>query len=214
MTETIPLTPQTGKSDAPETVGSRLPLRLIDLILMVALAVGALMAFRLLLHPREVTTGTVIALLIGQNAVLLAIIWLVAIVYRGASLRATGLRARLGVLVPPGRARGDLPSDRRHPDQRADFDRLGKAVRKPADPADHAGPEGLGRHDRDVHRDRHRGAGGGGADAPQRPLWLAAEAPVSGDRGHHQRRRLRGASRQPCASARHVPCRADAGMDL
>jgi uncharacterized protein len=90
MTETIPLTPQTGKPDASQNIGSRLPLRLIDLILMVALAVGALMAFRLLLHPREVTTGTVIALLIGQNAVLLTIIWLVAIVYRGTSLRQLG----------------------------------------------------------------------------------------------------------------------------
>jgi uncharacterized protein len=90
MTETIPLTPQTGKSDDSENGGSRLPLRLIDLILMIALAVGALMAFRLLLHPREVTTGTVIALLIGQNAVLLAIIWLVAIIYRGVSLRQLG----------------------------------------------------------------------------------------------------------------------------
>jgi membrane protease YdiL (CAAX protease family) len=90
MTETIPLTPQTGKSDDSEGPGSRLPLRLIDLILIVALAVGALVAFRLLLHPREVTTATVVALLIGQNAVLLAIIWLVAVVYRGASLRQLG----------------------------------------------------------------------------------------------------------------------------
>ena len=69
MTETIPLTPQTGKSENSENGGSRLPLRLIDLILMTALAAGALMAFRFLLHPREVTTGTVIALLLGQNAV-------------------------------------------------------------------------------------------------------------------------------------------------
>src|SRR4051812_42248839 len=77
MTETIPLTPHAGKPDNPEGPGSRLPLRLIDLILIVALAVGALMAFRLLLRPSEVTTATVAALLIGQNAVLLAIIWLV-----------------------------------------------------------------------------------------------------------------------------------------
>ena len=90
MTETIPLTPQTGKSDDSEDGSSRLPIRLIDLILMIALAVGALMAFRLLPHPHEVTTGTVIALLIGQNAVLLAIIWLVAVVYRGTSLRQLG----------------------------------------------------------------------------------------------------------------------------
>src|SRR5688572_27933614 len=90
MTETIPLTPQTGKSGNSENGRSCLPLRLIDLILMIALAVGALMAFRLLLHPREVTTGTVIALLIGQNAVLLAIVWLVAVVYRGATLRQLG----------------------------------------------------------------------------------------------------------------------------
>ena len=143
---------------------------------MIALAVGALMAFRLLLHPREVTTGTVIALLIGQNAVLLAIIWLVAVVYRGASLRQLGFVPAsaswyrrvvpvaiflqivvilTNVLISHG---------------------LGKAVRKPADPADHAGPEGLGSDDRDVHRDRHRGARGGRTDAPQRPLWLAAEA--------------------------------------
>ena len=34
MTETIPLTPHTGKPDNSEDGGSRLPLRLIDLILM------------------------------------------------------------------------------------------------------------------------------------------------------------------------------------
>jgi uncharacterized protein len=90
MTETIPLTPQTGKSNNSENGRSRLPLRLIDLILMVALAAGALMAFRFLLHPREVTTGAVIALLLGQNAVLLGIVWLVAIVYRGTTLRQLG----------------------------------------------------------------------------------------------------------------------------
>ena len=90
MTETIPLTPQTGKSDNSEDGRSRLPLRLIDLILMIALAAGALMAFRYLLHPREVTTGAVIALLLGQNAVLLGIVWLVAIAYRGATLRQLG----------------------------------------------------------------------------------------------------------------------------
>jgi membrane protease YdiL (CAAX protease family) len=90
MTETIPLTPHAGKPDNPEGPGSRLPLRLIDLILIVALAVGALMAFRLLLRPSEVTTATVAALLIGQNAVLLAIIWLVAVLYRGASFRQLG----------------------------------------------------------------------------------------------------------------------------
>ena len=69
MTETIPLTPQTGKSGNSENGRSCLPLRLIDLILMIALAVGALMAFRLLLHPREVTTGTVIALLFTKMLV-------------------------------------------------------------------------------------------------------------------------------------------------
>jgi membrane protease YdiL (CAAX protease family) len=90
MTETIPLTPQTGKSDNSEDGRSRLPLRLIDLILMVALAAGALMAFRYLLHPREVTTGAVIAFLLGQNAVLLGIVWLVAIAYRGTTLRQLG----------------------------------------------------------------------------------------------------------------------------
>jgi len=90
MTETIPLTPQTGKPDVSEDGRSRLPLRLIDLILMVALAVGALMAFRLLLHPREVSTGIVVAILIGQNAILLTIIWLVAIVYRGTTFRQLG----------------------------------------------------------------------------------------------------------------------------
>jgi uncharacterized protein len=90
MTETIPLTPQTGKPDSSDGPGARLPLRLVDLILIVALAVGALMAFRLLIAPREVTTATVVALLIGQNAVLLAIVWLVAMVYRGATLRQLG----------------------------------------------------------------------------------------------------------------------------
>src|SRR4051794_38259107 len=90
MTETIPLTPQTGKPDDTGDNRSRLPLRLIDLILMVALAVGALMAFRLLPHPHEVTPAIVIALLLGQNAVLLAIIWLVAIVYRRVTLRQLG----------------------------------------------------------------------------------------------------------------------------
>lgn len=90
MTETIPLTPDADKPDSPEGPGSRLPLRLVDLILIVALAVGALMAFRLFLSPREVSPATVAVLLIGQNAVLLAIIWLVAIVYRGATLAQLG----------------------------------------------------------------------------------------------------------------------------
>jgi membrane protease YdiL (CAAX protease family) len=90
MTETIPLTPHAGKPDSPDGPGSRLPLRLIDLVLIIALAVGALMAFRLLLSPREVSTVTVAVLLIGQNAVLLAIIWLVAVVYRGATLAQLG----------------------------------------------------------------------------------------------------------------------------
>jgi len=51
MTETIPLTPQTGKPD--DSRWSNLPIRLIDLILIVALAIGALLALRLLLHPRK-----------------------------------------------------------------------------------------------------------------------------------------------------------------
>ena len=88
MTETIPLAPQTEEPDGGRWSG--LPLRLIDLIMIVALAVGALLALRLLLRSTEITTGMVVIFLIGQNVLLVTIVWLVAVVYRGVPLRRLG----------------------------------------------------------------------------------------------------------------------------
>jgi uncharacterized protein len=88
MTETIPLAPQTEKPE--NSRWSSLPLRLIDLIMIVALAVGALLGLRLLLRSAEVTTDMVVVFLIGQNVLLVTIVWLVAVVYRGVPLRRLG----------------------------------------------------------------------------------------------------------------------------
>lgn len=67
-----------------------LPLRLADLVIIVALATGALLALRLFLNPREITSGLVISFLIGQNVALVAIIWLIAVVWRRTPWHALG----------------------------------------------------------------------------------------------------------------------------
>ena len=74
-----------------------LPLRLADLVIIVALAVGALLALRLFLTPREITSGLVISFLIRQNVALVAIICLIAVVWRRTPWHA------LGFVSPGGR---------------------------------------------------------------------------------------------------------------
>lgn len=65
-------------------------MRLADLVIIVALAIGALLALRLFLTPREITSGLVISFLIGQNVALVAIIWLIAVAWRRTPWHALG----------------------------------------------------------------------------------------------------------------------------
>jgi len=86
-----PATSGTPGSRRPPWAG--LPLRLLDLVLIIALAAGTVFALRHLLPPSGLTTERIIVFLIGQNIAMLCIIGLVAILLRGASWQHLGLRA-------------------------------------------------------------------------------------------------------------------------